>query len=358
MRILYVEDNPLDAKKGLKILQILGESERNVDHVPTAEAAERRLKTEEYDVILTDLNLPDSFELQTLDRIHKLAEDTPIVVLTGTHADEKLGIEALKRGAQDYLVKEDLRSGHLRRSLRYAIERLTVERMKREFMSMVTHELNTPISIVACSAENLMSGYDGMLNDEQKSMVEMILRASANLTTFSDDIHAIAKMETAGFSFSKSEIDLSGVVSQAVEAAQAAARKQEIEVAFARPSNPNQVMVRVDGARMSQVIHNLLRNACRYASSKVEIRIEDSADSVRIVVEDDGRGIADADLGRLFERFYRGAPSHREKSKSGSGLGLAVVKLITEAHGGSVTAENRPAPDTGARFSVTLPRER
>jgi len=132
----------------------------------------------------------------------------------------------------------------------------------------------------------------------------------------------------------------------------AGARRQHIEVTIA----PGAEQIRADPAKLHDALRNLTANAVTYAPEASTIRIDASpaGDRIAITVSDEGPGIPDEDLSRVFERFYR-VDKSRARDPGGTGLGLAIVKHLVELHGGTVRAENRP--EGGARFVLTLPRQ-
>jgi len=130
-------------------------------------------------------------------------------------------------------------------------------------------------------------------------------------------------------------------------------RQQEFEVMVA----PGAEMVRVDPTKLHDALRNLVANAITYAPERSTIRIDASpaAKGVAITVSDEGPGIPDHDLSRVFERFYR-VDKSRARDPGGTGLGLAIVKHLVELHGGTVVAEN--GANSGARFTMTVPAAR
>lgn len=349
LQVLFLEDNPLDARRILGLLGRPGSGDLALDHVETLEAALDRLTKRSYDVILTDLHVPDSDGLETYFKLAERAPQTPIVILTGTCADESMAIEAVQKGAQDYLTKQDLSAPALRRAIRYAVERKQLENLRRGFLSMVTHELNTPISVIAGGADNLSAGILGPLNDKQAKYVEMIAQSAQRLLRLTNDIHDLTKLQSGHFNLNFEKTDLRKLTESTCDALKemAAAKNVKLRVSTA-VSTP--AVVRADPQRIEQVITNVTKNALRFADAAVDVKLNDAGGEYQIVVEDDGPGLDPNDIPQLFSAFYQG--KQKTASDGGSGLGLAIVKGIVESHGGRVEAANRV--DTGARFTVTF----
>jgi two-component system phosphate regulon sensor histidine kinase PhoR len=138
------------------------------------------------------------------------------------------------------------------------------------------------------------------------------------------------------------------IVTNAVRTAQPHAERAQVAL---RSDVDASLRVLGDPERLEQVVQNLIDNGIKYGGSEVRIRAEKNGADVSLVVEDDGAGISEDHLARLFERFYR-VDAGRSREQGGSGLGLAIVKHLSEAMGGSVSVDSRPG--AGTRFTVTL----
>ncbi len=145
--------------------------------------------------------------------------------------------------------------------------------------------------------------------------------------------------------------DLSAIAAQSVAAHAARANKNGVNLEF---DTPETLRVLGNGDRLRVVVDNLLDNALRYApaGSHIAVKAGRDAENAVLTVEDNGPGLNEGDLTRVFDRFYR-ADSSRDRKSGGMGLGLAIVKAIVESHGGNVNARNRA--EGGAVFSVRLP---
>jgi len=230
-----------------------------------------------------------------------------------------------------------------------------LEEMKSDFLSMVSHELSTPISVVSGAADQLKTS-SSSLDERQSKYVDMISRNAARLSRLAMDFQEIARMEGGRFQIRTKPIRLQRAVESACSSLSQMAKDLHVKMSYPRADDARDTQLNADVDRIEQVVTNLVRNALRFARSSVEIRVEHIDSECRIIVEDDGPGIDPDDVPRLFTKFYRG--KQRGKIKDGSGLGLAIVRGIVEAHGGSVRAENRAAQaegSTGARFTVALP---
>lgn len=351
MKILFLEDNPLDSRR-ISGLLAKDSTDVDVDAVETLSDALSRLKQVQYDAILTDLNVPDSEGLDTFLKLQEWAPGMPIVILTGSYQDESNAVNAVHRGAQDFLTKDDLSGKILRRTLKYAIERKQMDNLRQSFVSIVTHELNTPISVIHGAVDNLKEGFLGALNEAQQKYLDMIGSNAKRLHRLSNDIHDLTKIEGGRFHLNVEEIDLCRPLRNVRESLEELSQQRGVRI---EPNLPGPVRISADEERLEQVFTNVIKNAVRFADTRVEVRLDTDETRARVAVEDDGPGLDPVDLPMLFQPFYQG--KQKKKSDGGSGLGLAIVRGIVMAHGGTIDASNRP-DRRGARFVVTLPKSK
>ena len=233
-----------------------------------------------------------------------------------------------------------------------------LEQVRREFVANVSHELRTPLAIFQGYVENLIEMPD-LPQEERVEVYQILMKHSGRLNALVEDLLALARMEARKEVFRWESIPPGQFIREVVTEWQMRAGGDAIEavVEVAETLPP----VRVDRRRMEQVLHNLLENALKHVPAKggrVVVRAVYEPDAgVRVVVEDNGSGIAPKDLPHIFERFYRadksrGAAGARRMGHS-TGLGLSIVKHIIAAHGGEVGAESPHG--SGARVWLRLP---
>ncbi len=221
------------------------------------------------------------------------------------------------------------------------------ERRKSRFVSDVSHELRTPLTAIRGAAETLLDG--PVEPDDAERFLSTIVSESDRLARLANDLLALQRIEGATGELPLRRMDLAEISRRAVAALYPLLEERgaSVEIAGAAPE------VLGDPDRIQQVIANLVDNATRVAEGGM-VRIELSAEEDRAVLSviDEGPGIPEADVDRLFDRFYRTEAS-RARTSGGSGLGLAIVKAIVTAHAGEIEAGNRP--EGGARFTMRLP---
>lgn len=227
--------------------------------------------------------------------------------------------------------------------------------MQNDFVSMTSHELNTPLAVIAGSLSLLSEKVFGDLTEQQSKHMAIVERNVGRLQRLVRDLLDISRIDSGRLTLQPALIDLRTPILSACQSLLSIAQERGVRLVFPG-AEAAPVKAIVDPDRIEQVIINLVNNATRFAAGTVEVRVEEVVDShdprVRIVVEDDGPGIAEADKANLFKKFYRGQKS--AQAGKGTGLGLSIVRGIVESHGGHVSVDNRA--EGGSRFCVELPR--
>jgi two-component system, OmpR family, phosphate regulon sensor histidine kinase PhoR len=225
-----------------------------------------------------------------------------------------------------------------------------VEEIRREFVANVSHELRTPLSIFRGYLETLLDD-PHQPPGELLRILEIMERHSDRLNALVEDVLSLARLESPGTKLDLSEVDLAELFHSIMRdwEKQFAAAQLKSHLNF--PGNLP--LLNADENRLQEVIYNLLDNAVKYSQpgGLVSLRAELESDRVRISVSDQGVGIPETDLPRIFERFYR-AEKGRSRELGGTGLGLSIVKHIVQLHGGTVEAQS--GLGKGTTISVLL----
>ena len=224
------------------------------------------------------------------------------------------------------------------------------EEFRREFLGNLAHELKTPVFSIQGYILTLL---DGGLEDEtiNRSFLERASKATERMTLILEDLDAIAKMEVNQIKLELTSFDITELVKDIFESLELKAKEKNIQLVLAKKFDP--VWVMADKGKISQVLFNLINNSINYGKEggTSAIRFYTMNDIVTIEVSDDGIGIEDKDVSRLFERFYRVEKS-RNRVKGGTGLGLSIVKHIIEQHGQTINV--RSTIDVGSTFTFSL----
>jgi signal transduction histidine kinase len=237
----------------------------------------------------------------------------------------------------------------------YEAERRRVEELARlsqlraDFVSLVSHELRSPMAAVIGAARTLQDRWRMLSAAQRESFLALIGDETARLAELVADVLDTSRIEAGTFSYRFEEVDLGRVVAEAVETAVLA--QQEVSVVASVPGRlPS---IRGDRARLRQVLGNLIENAVKYSPEGGEVRVSAAAanGAVRIAVRDSGPGIPREQQTRIFEKF--GRADVEGGSKPGTGLGLFIARSIAEAHGGSLEVSSGGEP--GSTFVLTVP---
>jgi len=224
------------------------------------------------------------------------------------------------------------------------------DQIRRDFVANVSHELRTPLTAIRGYVEALSESDADP--EESRRFLAIIIRHTERMERLVKDLLRLARLDAGQETLAVVACETRTLAQTvATDLARAVAeRQQRIDIAIA----PGAEIVRGDPARLHDALRNLVANAITYGPAGTTVRIEASRNNgtITISVSDEGPGIPEEDLSRVFERFYR-VDKSRARDPGGTGLGLAIVKHLVELHGGEVRAGNRP--EGGARFTVVLP---
>ena len=227
-----------------------------------------------------------------------------------------------------------------------------LEKYRREFIGNVSHELKTPIFNIQGYIQTLL---DGGLEDPKinKTFLKRADKSVNRMIAIVDDLETISELESLELKLDFQDFDIVNLAKEVVEFLEMKARKKETRIFF-REKYDKPIIVNADIKRIRQVLINLIENSIKYGKEKggnCKISFFDMDENILIEVSDNGAGIAEKDLPRVFERFYR-TDKARSRKQGGTGLGLAIVKHIMEAHNQTVNA--RSLPGVGTTFGLTV----
>lgn len=227
-----------------------------------------------------------------------------------------------------------------------------LEKLRSEFLGIVSHELKTPLTAIKGSAATVLGSKRTFDPDETRELFEIIDEQADRLRDLVDNLLDMTRIEAGRLSVTLEPIDLHSIIEEARGALARSGNARDIEIAF--PAD--MPLVKGDRRRITQVFSNLLSNAAKFSPSTSPIRLEitrDSGTHLKVAIRDHGRGIAKEKLPHLFRKFSQVHPDSRGKSV-GTGLGLAICKGIVEAHGGRIWAESE-GEGKGSTFLFTVP---
>jgi signal transduction histidine kinase len=368
VRVLLVQDAAADVDilRGCFDDMPEGALDVVVERVSRLACARDRLVADRFDVVLLDLALPDASGLEGLDVLGAAAPDVPIIVMTEP-ADEPLAMAAVKAGAQDYLTKGQDSGRVVRHAVRHAIERhrlrrerealLTREREARaeaeraarvrdEVLAMVSHDLRSPLSAIAMSANGLLDE-----SGDPRVLAGAIAQSSQWALRIIRDLLDVTAIEAGGLAIHREPMTVLAIAEMIWSLFAAPASAAGVTLEVERAGAPLWVDADVD--RVVQAVGNLVDNAIKFTprGGRVALTVRQSGDAVRFRVEDSGPGIAPENMPRLFDRFWQA----HETGRSGAGLGLVIAQGIARGHGGSIEVESRLG--YGTAFTLVLPEQ-
>jgi signal transduction histidine kinase len=222
------------------------------------------------------------------------------------------------------------------------------ERMRRDLIAAVSHDLRTPITSLRLLTDAIA---DDVVDEPTRRayLAQMSTHVDA-LAALIDDLFELSRLEAGEIAWSIEQVRLDELVGETVDAMRAQADARHVQVRAELPDDLRPA--RADPEKLQRVLFNLIQNAIRHtpADGSVVVRAAPAGDAVEIEVADTGSGIADDDRDRIFEPFFRGG-EQAARSSDGAGLGLAISRAIVEAHGGRIWLEDAPA-GTRVRFSI------
>ena len=226
---------------------------------------------------------------------------------------------------------------------------------RKEFVGNVAHELKTPLFSVQGYISNLL---DGAMDDKEllKKYLKRAEKSVDRLTFIIKDLDLITQLESSTLKLKVTSFDILKLTEEIIEDLEISASKRNIKIIFNK-NYDKQILVEADKNRIEQVITNLVTNSINYGSEKgtTEISFESNVEKIIVKVNDNGEGISEENMPRLFQRFFRVDVS-RSRSQGGSGLGLAIVKHIIDAHNENIYVQSTVG--VGSEFSFTLKKSK
>ncbi|HEX3531344.1 MAG TPA: response regulator [Thermoanaerobaculia bacterium] len=397
-RILIVDDSPEDREVYRRLLHQDPAERYELLETELGEEGLRLARTEAPDCLLLDYRLPDVDGLEFLSRLRadRAGPLVPVIVLTG-QGNEAVAVEAMKGGAQDYLLKGAITRQTLQKAVQNAIEKVALQnaveastaelaranselqgmynnlealvrrrtaelsrakqqaeeanRMKDEFLATLSHELRTPLNAILGWAQVLRMGkLDEAASARALETIERNARAQAQLIA---DLLDVSRIITGKLRLDFQPVELRRIVEAALDSVRPAADAKGIRLGVTL--GPLASPVLGDSDRLQQVVWNLLSNAIKFTPREgaVEVGLCQSGASAEVRVSDTGAGIRPDFLPYVFDRF-RQAEGAITRTHGGLGLGLSIVRHLVELHGGTVEVESE-GEGKGASFTVCLP---
>ena len=235
-----------------------------------------------------------------------------------------------------------------------------LERVRKDFVANVSHELKTPVTAIAGFIETLQ---DGAIQDKETAsyFLEIMAQQSYRLNNIIDDLLALSQLEQAGAKIETQPVNLGDIITDVLAGQSFLAQSNSISMTYTILPPNEAIYLNANPGLMSQALGNIVNNSVKYCppGSQIHIRAqkmpsEAGVSLVQIAIEDTGNGIPEQYQQRIFERFFR-VDKGRSRETGGTGLGLSIVHHIIQLHGGKIKACNRQDGKPGARFEMELP---
>ena len=371
-RILVVDDERDMRSILFKALTRLGGFV--VELAENGEEALKKIDKEDFDLVLTDITMPGIDGLRLISEIAKSKPETLMVLLTG-HGTIDSALEAIRRGASDYLTKPvnlDEMLLRIRKVLeqrqrflslkdsatkleRANEELMKIDEMKSEFISVASHELRTPLTAIKSAVQLVLEGKTGEINENQKKFLSIAERNINRLASIVNNLLDLSRIESGKIRMKPEEMDLRGAIEFTLLSLKAQADGKSTQLTMdVKEELPS---VYADGEKVAQILTNLIGNAIKFTPQGGTVSLSakpfgEDRQMVAVSVRDSGVGIPEDQLDRIFDKFYQ-VEDCLGHSVEGMGLGLAITKGLVEAHHGKIWVESEVGK--GSVFTFTLP---
>lgn len=271
-----------------------------------------------------------------------------------------MAMREIKEGNFEYILQTDVKGeiGDLYRNyedMRLRLKESTEEnkeneKQNKEFISNISHDLKTPITAIKGYVEGIM---DGVTNTPEKmdKYIKTIYNKANDMERLINELTFYSGIDNNRIPYDYHRINVSDYFGDCVEEVGLDLESKNIQLNYSNLTPPDTQVI-ADPEQMKKVINNIIGNSVKYLDKShgvIDIRILDEVDSIRIEIEDNGKGIAQKDLPRIFERFYR-TDTSRNSAQGGSGIGLSIVRKIIEDHGGYIWATSKEGEGTCMHF--------
>ncbi len=329
-----------------------------------------------FDIILTDLKMPALDGMALLKAVKRDYAHVEVIIMTGFATIES-AIEAMKHGAYDFIMKpikteqirmvvnkcyEKIKLSHENTALREANAKLQeLQEMKEKFIAITSHELRTPVSHLKGYLNIITDNSFAMLNDlDKKDCLRVMQNAIFDLEQIVTNMFDVLNLEQDAEFLRKEQVNLNELVSQVAQEFQRVARERQMHL-YVQPFSRD-AEVYVDRVKVKGMIAELTQNALKFTPNggNIHFSIHEEGEFFFVNVQDSGVGIAESELGKIFEKFYEVQNTdYHSSSKSGfmgggMGLGLSLARAIAQAHGGGIRVSSEL--NKGSLFQILLPK--
>lgn len=279
-----------------------------------------------------------------------------------------LAMQKIAEGNFDYMLEseDDNEIGELYRNyedMRLRLkesteEKIQNEKQNRELISNITHDLKTPITAIKGYVEGIIDGVADTPGGRRDKYLRTIYTKANDMDRLINELTYYSSIDNNRIPYNFHRINVAEFFADCVEDVGLDLESKNIQLNYSNLVEPDTRII-ADPEQLKKVINNIIGNSIKYMDKEkgvIDIRLLDEVDSIRVEIEDNGKGIAAKDLGNIFERFYR-TDASRNSMKGGSGIGLSIVKKIIEDHGGYIWATSKEGEGTCLHFVIRKYRE-
>ena len=345
-----------------------------VEQAGNGEEALQKIEKKHFDLALIDMKMPQMDGFMLVDEMTRRKPEI-VTVLMGDNPTIDSALEAMRRGASDFLTKplnlpemivrlnkvleekqRVKRLGNFISELEESIQELRkMDEIKSEFVSVASHELRTPLAAIKNAVQLILTGKTGAINETQVKFLSMAERNINRLMNILNDLLSLSRIESGKMTMKFEELDLRGLIEFIHSSFKAQTDGKSIHLRMELP--PEVPAVSGDREKLEQVLTNLVGNALKFTPERGEIVIsartyDGDGSRMAISVKDTGAGIPSDQLDKIFEKFHQ-VEGSLQRSVGGTGLGLAITKGLVEAHQGKIFVESEVGK--GSMFTFTLP---
>ena len=354
--LLVVDDDPAIRLLCARVLDNL-----EVTQATDGQEALTLLKQDSFDVVLSDIMMPNLSGLELLQAVKETDPEQMVILMTG-YSEKEIILQALKAGADD-LISKPVNLLQLKTSIDKAIEKQTLRReisslkrldqLKSEFLGLVSHKLKTPATAISLFIQNIAND-DDLNAPAFRQMLKMVKAETEHLEHLIEDLLYFSNVILHQDELRLETVDLGKAARQVAEFYSPEAKKKQqhfsINIASPFPLYPLQL----DRTRINFVMRALLDNAIKFTPEEGSIQIQASLEkeTAKLIIHDTGPGIPDAEIKKVFNKFYQVDPSNTGQIR-GFGLGLYYAREFVRSMNGELTLESQP--DFGTVASIELP---
>ena len=363
IRVLVVDDDEDDWLLTKVLFSKIKDLSLTVDWTRSYDDAIKQIDKGVHDVYMIDYRLGAHTGMEILEHAHPERRRQPFILITGV-LDSELEWRSVRLAASDYLVKGSFDEIALSRTISYALQRKFIEQQridqlielnqaKDEFISIASHQLRTPATGVKQYLGMVVEGFVGDVPKTQLALLKQAYRSNERQLRIINDLLKVAQVDSGKLKLQLDQVSVEHLLEEVIDEQRSSLKERSQRIKLKQPDDLPSISFDAGAIRM--VFENIINNASKYSheGSDIEVVVTETDETLNISVRDEGVGISEDDLPRLFEKFVR-FNNPLSTKVGGTGLGLYWAKRIVDMHGGRI--DYRPNVPSGSVFTIVLPK--